>query len=423
MRRRQRPHRLGDPRRRRRDPARGRGQPGITCASGVSPSGPIHLGNLREFLTAHFVAEELRRRGVPVRHLHMLGRLRPLPQGAGRRRPVLGRAHRPPAVRRARPVGLPRLLGRALQGAAAGRARASSASRWRRSARPSGTAPAPTASRSSTPSATATRSRRCWPATAPRGRPRRRETEEEAADAGGLASPTRTRTRRAAAATWPASLQALLPRVRPRHDHRHVVRRRHHRPGLHLPACGFTGVTNLATQNEGKLVWKVDWPMRWAVEGVDFEPGRRRPHDARVVVHRRQGAGRGRLRLPRARVRRLLVRRRRRHAEDVVLGGRRADRGRRAEDPRGADPALALRPPPAQAGLQHRLRPRGRAAVRRVGRAGPQGRRPGEARRAGARLRAGLGHRGRRHAADPRRGRCRSGCCRRSPTSPPAAPS
>ena len=37
--------------------------------------------------------------------------------------------------------------------------------------------------------------------------------------------------------------------------------------------CAFEGVTNLATQHEGKLVWKVDWPMRWSVEGVDFEPG------------------------------------------------------------------------------------------------------------------------------------------------------
>ena len=37
-------------------------------------------------------------------------------------------------------------------------------------------------------------------------------------------------------------------------------------------ASGFSGVTNLATQDEGKLVWKVDWPMRWAFEGVHFEP-------------------------------------------------------------------------------------------------------------------------------------------------------
>jgi lysyl-tRNA synthetase, class I len=35
---------------------------------------------------------------------------------------------------------------------------------------------------------------------------------------------------------------------------------------------GYEGVTNLTTDSEGKLVWKVDWPMRWAVEHVDFEP-------------------------------------------------------------------------------------------------------------------------------------------------------
>src|SRR6202007_845806 len=38
-------------------------------------------------------------------------------------------------------------------------------------------------------------------------------------------------------------------------------------------SCGFSGVTNLDRDFDGKLVWKVDWPMRWAYEGVDFEPG------------------------------------------------------------------------------------------------------------------------------------------------------
>jgi lysyl-tRNA synthetase class 1 len=36
--------------------------------------------------------------------------------------------------------------------------------------------------------------------------------------------------------------------------------------------CDYHGTTNLATQDEGKLVWKADWPMRWAFEHVDFEP-------------------------------------------------------------------------------------------------------------------------------------------------------
>lgn len=37
----------------------GRVAPGkvIVCASGLSPSGPIHLGNLREVMTPHLVAD------------------------------------------------------------------------------------------------------------------------------------------------------------------------------------------------------------------------------------------------------------------------------------------------------------------------------------------------------------------------------
>ncbi|MEU9975986.1 lysine--tRNA ligase [Streptomyces sp. NPDC051014] len=43
--------------------------PVVVVASGLSPSGPIHLGNLREVMTPHLVADELRRRGHQVRHL------------------------------------------------------------------------------------------------------------------------------------------------------------------------------------------------------------------------------------------------------------------------------------------------------------------------------------------------------------------
>ncbi|WP_221353196.1 lysine--tRNA ligase [Streptomyces beigongshangae] len=43
--------------------------PVIVVASGLSPSGPIHLGNLREVMTPHLVADEIRRRGHEVRHL------------------------------------------------------------------------------------------------------------------------------------------------------------------------------------------------------------------------------------------------------------------------------------------------------------------------------------------------------------------
>ncbi|MGW5241072.1 lysine--tRNA ligase [Monashia sp. NPDC004114] len=41
----------------------------IVCASGISPSGPIHLGNFRELITPHLVADEIRRRGVDCEHI------------------------------------------------------------------------------------------------------------------------------------------------------------------------------------------------------------------------------------------------------------------------------------------------------------------------------------------------------------------
>src|SRR5664280_2051530 len=41
----------------------------IVCASGLSPSGPIHLGNLREVMVPHLVCDELKRRGLDAVHI------------------------------------------------------------------------------------------------------------------------------------------------------------------------------------------------------------------------------------------------------------------------------------------------------------------------------------------------------------------
>ncbi|MEU5551920.1 lysine--tRNA ligase [Micromonospora sp. NPDC047793] len=60
------------------------GTPVLVCASGISPSGPIHLGNLREIMVQHFVADEVSRRGLPSRHLLSwddYDRLRKVPAG------------------------------------------------------------------------------------------------------------------------------------------------------------------------------------------------------------------------------------------------------------------------------------------------------------------------------------------------------
>ena len=37
--------------------------------------------------------------------------------------------------------------------------------------------------------------------------------------------------------------------------------------------CGYKGHFNFKTDFNCKLAWKIDWPMRWMYEGVDFEPG------------------------------------------------------------------------------------------------------------------------------------------------------
>ncbi|OGL36550.1 lysine--tRNA ligase [Candidatus Saccharibacteria bacterium RIFCSPHIGHO2_12_FULL_48_21] len=56
----------------------------VVVSSGVSPSGTYHLGTLREILTAEAVARELRFRGRKVRHIHFvddLDALRKVPAG------------------------------------------------------------------------------------------------------------------------------------------------------------------------------------------------------------------------------------------------------------------------------------------------------------------------------------------------------
>ena len=56
----------------------------VVCASGISPSGPIHLGNLRELMVPHYVTEEIRSRGIDCVHLHSwddYDRLRKVPAG------------------------------------------------------------------------------------------------------------------------------------------------------------------------------------------------------------------------------------------------------------------------------------------------------------------------------------------------------
>ena len=178
----------------------------------------------------------------------------------------------------------------------------------------------------------------------------------------------------------------------------------------------FHGTTNLATQDEGKLVWKADWPMRWAFEHVDFEPAgmdHATPGSSFTVGHelvetvwdypRPAWFGYG----------------------FVGFAGVQKMSSSAGGAPTAQD-ALRVLEPGILRWLYVRRQPKqtfdidfGQEVVRLYDEwdaLGAEGRRPGEARRPDAGLRARGVDRDRRAAADAARSSSRSGCCRRSPT-------
>jgi lysyl-tRNA synthetase class 1 len=247
----------------------------ITCSSGASPSGPVHLGNLREFLMPHFVADELRRRGVPVRHLHVwddYDRFRKVPQGVPSSwsehigRPLSGvpdpwgchpswaEHYKEPLVRALRDLGVEMEEISQTERYRAGVYRAEVLR--------------------------AVRHRAEIDAVLARHRTRKVEPEmpgddEHAAqEAEALAEWVADDDEGEDAATevgwfpyrpYCADCGRDTTTVIAYDDDTTDV-------AYVCSVCDYHGTTNLATQDEGKLVWKADWPMRWAFEHVDFEP-------------------------------------------------------------------------------------------------------------------------------------------------------
>ncbi|GAA5143030.1 lysine--tRNA ligase [Nocardioides marinquilinus] len=236
----------------------GEGAALITCASGASPSGPVHLGNLREFLTVHFVAEEVRRRGLPVRHLHSwddYDRFRKVPAGVdpswsehiGRPLSVVpdpGGCHeswaehyKEPLVTSLREMGveMEEVSQTSMYRSGRYREQVLHAVRHREELE-----------------AVLARFRTKAPATS--------ADDEDAAGGDGFdlgRFPYKPYCRQCGRDT--VTVTAYDDETT---DLTYTC-----------ASCDFTGTTNLATQDEGKLVWKIDWPMRWAFERVHFEPG------------------------------------------------------------------------------------------------------------------------------------------------------
>jgi lysyl-tRNA synthetase class 1 len=240
----------------------------VTVASGASPSGPIHLGNLREFLTPHFVAEELRRRGVVTRHLHSwddYDRFRKVPAGVppewvehiGR---PLSAVPDPWGCHESWAEHFKEPLVSALAEMGVEMDEISQTQMYR-----AGTY------REQILHAIRHRDRieevlgRYRTKTAPVT-----ETEEEAAE---LAESVANEEEGAGAGQyarfpykpWCAECGRDTTDVTSYDDETTDL-------AYTCRECGHSGVTNVATEDGGKLVWKVDWPMRWAWEKVDFEP-------------------------------------------------------------------------------------------------------------------------------------------------------
>ena len=224
------------------------GQP-IVCASGISPSGPIHMGNLREVFTTHLVVEALRARGHEVVHLHSwddYDRLRRVPAGVDR--------------------SFERYVGMPLSDVPDPRGDYHSWAERHMSEF------LPTTRRLGIEMTEVRQSERYrsgrYNAAIRRAMERRGlvfDTLAEQQTVGRDARPLEERRRQyfpfkpycevcGRDDTWVTAYEAETVQYTCRHGH--------------------TGAMSLAdgARISGKLVWKVDWPMRWQHEGVAFEP-------------------------------------------------------------------------------------------------------------------------------------------------------
>lgn len=267
----------------------------VVVASGLSPSGPIHLGNLREVMTPHLVADEIRRRGYTVRHLiswddydryrkvpngvpgideswaeHIGKPLTSVPAPAGSAYPNWAE-HFKAAMTAA--LGE---LGVEFEGISQTEKYTSGAyreqilhamkhraaidavlDRYRTKKDPAGAAGAPDA--------------------AVKGgkggkKPQQQKKVDEAeleAEAGSGAA-TEDDGSGGSAGYFPykpycGNCEKDLTTVTSYDDDSTEL-------NYTCTSCGFAETVRLNEFNRGKLVWKVDWPMRWAYEGVVFEP-------------------------------------------------------------------------------------------------------------------------------------------------------
>lgn len=261
--------------------ASGAAAPVIVCASGLSPSGPIHLGNLREVMTPHLVADEIRRRGHECIHLISwddYDRFRKVPAGID---PSWAEHIGKPLTSVPAPPGSPYAswaehfkaameaslaeLGVEYRGISQTEQYTSGAYREQ---------VLHAMKHRAEIDAVLDRYRTKDKATGAPKKPGQKqqkpvdEAELEAAEGSGAASEDDGSAGDAGYFPYKPYCTVCekdLTTVTSYGDESTEL-------SYHCTACGHAETVVLREFDHGKLVWKVDWPMRWAYEGVIFEP-------------------------------------------------------------------------------------------------------------------------------------------------------
>ncbi|MFJ8866829.1 lysine--tRNA ligase [Streptomyces sp. NPDC102473] len=256
----------------------------VVVASGLSPSGPIHLGNLREVMTPHLVADEIRRRGYTVRHLiswddydryrkvpngvegvddswqaHIGKPLTSVPAPAGSAYPNWAEHFKAAMTRALDELGVEYDGISQTEQYLAGTYREQVLHAMRHRADIDAVLDR-------------YRTKKDGAAGAKGGKkPQQKKVDEaelEAAEGSGAADEDDGGS--GSAGYFPykpycGNCEKDLTVVTSYDDDTTEL-------NYTCSACGFAETVRLNEFNRGKLVWKVDWPMRWAYEGVIFEP-------------------------------------------------------------------------------------------------------------------------------------------------------
>ncbi|MFG3309222.1 lysine--tRNA ligase [Streptomyces wuyuanensis] len=250
----------------------------VVVASGLSPSGPIHLGNLREVMTPHLVADEIRRRGHEVRHViswddydryrkvpagvqgvddswgeHIGKPLTSVPAPAGSPHPNWAEHFKAAMVESLVELGVEFDPVSQTEQYTSGAYREQILHAMKHRARIDGILD---------------QYRTKAKAQAKKQQKPVDEAELEAAEGSGAASEDDGSG--GSAGYFPykpycGNCEKDLTTVTEYIDSTTELT-------YSCAACGFSETVRLSEFNRGKLVWKVDWPMRWAYEGVIFEP-------------------------------------------------------------------------------------------------------------------------------------------------------